>query len=184
MQIYSVRQAENDIAAVFSMGLFSDVNITPHAYRTGTNDNPKVQMLLLAEDEVCSIATQDMYTSEKEDSQSAWTLRTTLAVNSSHSLAGLKLQLRGVLPECLSKSPQLQGRVDLNFNLVEKQTKGISGGGGLTSIGQSEGALPGIVANAAYSQHNLFGLNQKLNASVAIGQVLSGLCRQRCRGMG
>ena len=67
----------------------------------------------------------------------------------------------------------LQGRVDLNFNLVEKQTKGISGGGGLTSIGQSEGALPGIVANAAYSQHNLFGLNQKLNASVAIGQVMS-----------
>lgn len=61
--------------------------------------------------------------------------------------------------------------MDLNFNLVEKQTKGISGGGGLTSIGQSEGALPGIVANAAYSQHNLFGLNQKLNASVAIGQV-------------
>lgn len=65
----------------------------------------------------------------------------------------------------------MQGRVDLNFNLVEKQTKGISGGGGLTSIGQSEGALPGIVANAAYSQHNLFGLNQKLNASIAIGQA-------------
>lgn len=42
LQIYSVKQAENDIAAVFSMGLFSDVNITPHAYRTGTPDNPKV----------------------------------------------------------------------------------------------------------------------------------------------
>ena len=72
----------------------------------------------------------------------------------------------------------MQGRVDLNFNLVEKQTKGISGGGGLTSIGQSEGALPGIVANAAYSQHNLFGLNQKLNASVAIGQVRTSLLEE------
>ena len=62
-------------------------------------------------------------------------------------------------------------QVDLNFNLVERKTGGISGGGGISATGHSEGALPGIVGSAAYSQRNLFGLNQKLNASVEIGQV-------------
>lgn len=62
-------------------------------------------------------------------------------------------------------------QVDLNLNLVERKTGGISGGGGISATGHSEGNLPGVIGSAAYSQRNLFGLNQKLNASVEIGQV-------------
>ena len=62
-------------------------------------------------------------------------------------------------------------QVDLNLNLVERKTGGISAGGGISATGHAEGALPGIIGSAAYSQRNLFGLNQKLNASVEIGQV-------------
>ena len=33
-----------------------------------------------------------------------------------------------------------------------------------------EGGAPGFIGNVAYSQRNLFGLNQKLTASVEVGQ--------------
>lgn len=37
--------------------------------------------------------------------------------------------------------------------------------------GHSEGAMPGIVGSCSYSERNLFGLNQKLTATVELGQV-------------
>lgn len=74
---------------------------------------------------------------------------------------------------CHTEIYSLNIQVDLNLNLVERKTGGISGGGGISATGNSEGSLPGIIGSAAYSQRNLFGLNQKLNASVEIGQVCS-----------
>jgi hypothetical protein len=37
--------------------------------------------------------------------------------------------------------------------------------------GHAEGALPGFIGSASFSQRNLFGLNQKLAATVEIGQA-------------
>jgi hypothetical protein len=42
MQLYSDRQAKKDIDAVYSMGLFDDVNIKPVAAEDSTLDQPKV----------------------------------------------------------------------------------------------------------------------------------------------
>ncbi len=63
-------------------------------------------------------------------------------------------------------------QVDLVLNVVERKTGGLSCGGGISSQGHSEGALPGFIGSASFSQRNLFGLNQKLAATVEIGQVL------------
>ena len=62
-------------------------------------------------------------------------------------------------------------QVDLTLNIVERKTGGLSCGGGISSQGHSEGALPGFIGSASFSQRNLFGLNQKLAATVEIGQV-------------
>lgn len=41
----------------------------------------------------------------------------------------------------------------------------------MSARGLAEGALSGVVGSCSYSQKNLFGLNQKLIASVEMGQV-------------
>ena len=41
-QVYSVNQARQDIDAVYSTGLFENVNISPQATEDSTLDNPKV----------------------------------------------------------------------------------------------------------------------------------------------
>lgn len=61
--------------------------------------------------------------------------------------------------------------MDLTLTVVERKTGGFSAGGGISGAGHSDGALPGFIGSMAYSQRNLFGLNQKLTASVEIGQV-------------
>ena len=76
--------------------------------------------------------------------------------------------------------PQLQPssavQVDLTLNIVERKTGGLSCGGGISSQGHSEGALPGFIGSASFSQRNLFGLNQKLAATLEIGQVDAFIC--------
>lgn len=102
-QVYNLHQARRDIDAVYSMGLFDDVNLLP---QPSEGDGPS-------------------------DVQ----------------------------------------KVDLTLNVVERKTGGFSAGGGISGAGHAEGALPGFIGSMAYSQRNLFGLNQKLTASVEIGQV-------------
>ena len=61
--------------------------------------------------------------------------------------------------------------MDLTLNITERKTGGLSAGGGISAQGHSEGALPGFIGSCSYSQRNLFGLNQKLAATVEVGQV-------------
>ncbi len=61
--------------------------------------------------------------------------------------------------------------MDLTLTVVERKTGGFSAGGGISGAGHADGALPGFIGSMAYSQRNLFGLNQKLTASAEIGQV-------------
>ena len=42
LQVYNVRQAKTDIDAVYSMGLFDDVNILPQPAEDSTLEQPKV----------------------------------------------------------------------------------------------------------------------------------------------
>merc|ERR1719375_852306 len=63
-----------------------------------------------------------------------------------------------------------QPKIHLTLNVVERKTGGFSAGGGI-SASQSEGPYPGFVGSFAYSQRNLFGLNQKLSASMEVGQA-------------
>ncbi len=72
--------------------------------------------------------------------------------------------------------------MDLVLNVVERKTGGLSCGGGISSQGHSEGALPGFIGSASFSQRNLFGLNQKLAATVEIGQVQSLCCTSLLNG--
>ena len=102
MQVYNIKQAKRDIDAVYSMGLFDDVNILPQTAEDSTIGSPKV---------------------------------------------------------------------DLTLNIVERKTGGLSAGGGISAQGHAEGALPGFIGSCSYSQRNLFGLNQKLTATVELGQV-------------
>ena len=67
-------------------------------------------------------------------------------------------------------------QVDLTLNIVERKTGGLSCGGGISSQGHSEGALPGFIGSASFTQRNLFGLNQKLAATLEIGQVDACAC--------
>lgn len=41
-QVYNIKQAKRDIDAVYSMGLFDDVNILPSPAEDTTLENPKV----------------------------------------------------------------------------------------------------------------------------------------------
>jgi outer membrane protein insertion porin family len=70
-----------------------------------------------------------------------------------------------------SASADEPGKLDLVVNVVERRTGGFSAGGGMSARGLAEGALSGVVGSCAYTQKNLFGLNQKLTASVELGQV-------------
>ncbi|BDA46032.1 Outer envelope protein 80, chloroplastic [Coccomyxa sp. Obi] len=76
-----------------------------------------------------------------------------------------------ILPQPAEDSTLEHPKVDLVLNVVERKTGGLSCGGGISSQGHSEGALPGFIGSASFSQRNLFGLNQKLAATVEIGQV-------------
>jgi outer membrane protein assembly factor BamA len=44
-QVYNVRQAKQDIDAVYSMGLFDDVNILPQPAEDSSLEQPKVSAL-------------------------------------------------------------------------------------------------------------------------------------------
>ena len=68
-------------------------------------------------------------------------------------------------------SAEEPGKLDLTVNVVERKTGGFSAGGGLSARGLAEGALSGMVGSCAYTQKNLFGLNQKLAVSVELGSV-------------
>ncbi|KAL1817264.1 hypothetical protein DCAR_0521687 [Daucus carota subsp. sativus] len=62
------------------------------------------------------------------------------------------------------------GKVDLTMNVVERQSHGISAGGGISS-GIANGPLAGLIGSCAIHHRNLFGRNQKLNLSLERGQV-------------
>ena len=76
--------------------------------------------------------------------------------------------------------PSCAVQVDLTLNIVERKTGGLSCGGGISSQGHSEGALPGFIGSASFTQRNLFGLNQKLAATLEIGQVNACACCSFC----
>jgi outer membrane protein insertion porin family len=63
-------------------------------------------------------------------------------------------------------------QMDLTLNIVERKTGGLSAGGGISAQGHADGAMPGFIGSFSYSQRNLFGLNQKLAATVELGQVM------------
>ena len=48
-QVYNIKQAKRDIDAVYSMGLFDDVNILPSPAEDTTIENPKARLILLSE---------------------------------------------------------------------------------------------------------------------------------------
>ncbi|XVF69667.1 hypothetical protein PTKIN_Ptkin11bG0100100 [Pterospermum kingtungense] len=62
------------------------------------------------------------------------------------------------------------GKVDLIMNVVERPTGRFSAGAGISS-GITIDHLSGIFGSFAYSDRNLFGINQKLNISLERGQV-------------
>jgi len=64
-----------------------------------------------------------------------------------------------------------QPKIVLTLNVVERKTGGFSAGGGISASQSSDGPVPGFVGSCAYSQRNLFGRNQKLSASIEIGQA-------------
>ena len=65
------------------------------------------------------------------------------------------------------------------LNVVERKTGGLSAGGGISAQGHAQGALPGFIGSASYAQRNLFGLNQKLSATVELGQARQYSCPPR-----
>jgi len=70
-----------------------------------------------------------------------------------------------------SPAAEGEGALDLTVSVVERKTGGFSAGGGMSARGLKGGALSGMVGSCAYTQKNLFGLNQKLAASVEAGAV-------------
>ncbi len=68
--------------------------------------------------------------------------------------------------------------MDLTVNIAERKTGGLSAGGGISAQGHADGAMPGFIGSFSYSQRNLFGLNQKLAATVELGQVGSARSTQ------
>ena len=68
--------------------------------------------------------------------------------------------------------------MDLTLNITERKTGGLSGGVGISAQGHAEGAVPGFIGSCSYSQRNLFGLNQKLTATVELGQARA-ICASR-----
>ena len=56
------------------------------------------------------------------------------------------------------------------MNLTMRKTRGLSAGGGISAKDHADG-VTGFIGSTSYSQRNLFGLNQKLSATVEFGQV-------------
>jgi outer membrane protein insertion porin family len=78
----------------------------------------------------------------------------------------------GIRPQPAEGSTLEAPRVDLTLELKERRkTGGLSAGGGISAAGATEGAMPGFVGTASYSQRNLFGLGQRLTASAEVGQL-------------
>eukprot|EP00873_Tetraselmis_striata_P003069 jgi/Tetstr1/423333/TSEL_014031.t1 len=75
-----------------------------------------------------------------------------------------------ILPQPAEDSTATCPKVDLTLNIVERKTGGLSAGGGL-SVQGTEGGVPRPIGSFAYSQRNLFNRNQKLTASVQMGQL-------------
>lgn len=75
-----------------------------------------------------------------------------------------------ILPQPAEDSTSTCPKVDLTLNIVERKTGGLSAGGGL-SVQGTEGGFPRPIGSFAYSQRNLFNRNQKLTASVQMGQM-------------
>ena len=61
--------------------------------------------------------------------------------------------------------------VDVTVTLVERKTGGASAGGGISASGAADGALPGFIGSASFSQRNVFGTGQKVTATAEVGQV-------------
>lgn len=76
-----------------------------------------------------------------------------------------------LLPQPAEDSSVDHPKVDLTINVVERSTGGFSAGGGISAQGGGDGAMPGFVGSCSYSQRNLFGLGQKLTASLELGQA-------------
>ena len=58
--------------------------------------------------------------------------------------------------------------VDSTINVVERQSAGFSGGGGISARGLQDGSFSALIANADYFRRNLFGRCQTLTARVEI----------------
>lgn len=56
-------------------------------------------------------------------------------------------------------------------NNKKRQQGGLSAGGGISAQGAADGALPGFIGSASFSQRNLWGLGQKLAATLEVGQL-------------
>ena len=61
-------------------------------------------------------------------------------------------------------------QVDLTMNLTMRKTRGLSAGGGISAKDHADG-VTGFIGSTSFSQRNLFGLNQKLSATIEFGQV-------------
>ena len=61
--------------------------------------------------------------------------------------------------------------VDVTLSLAERKMGGVSAGGGIAASGAADGALPGFIGSASFSQRNLWGSGQKLAATLEAGQV-------------
>lgn len=61
--------------------------------------------------------------------------------------------------------------VDVTLALAERKSGGLSAGGGISAQGAADGALPGFIGSASFSQRNLFGTGQKVAATLEAGQV-------------
>ena len=64
--------------------------------------------------------------------------------------------------------------VDTIINVVEKQSAGFSGGGGITAKGLQQGGLNALVANADFFRRNLFGRCQTLTARLEVSPSVTG----------
>jgi len=77
-----------------------------------------------------------------------------------------------IQPSTAEHSTESVPLVDLTLNVVQRKTGGISGGGGISHQG-AEGGIPHIIGTFAYSQRNFLNRNQRVNASVELGQAES-----------
>ena len=77
--------------------------------------------------------------------------------------------------------------VDVTLSLAERKTGGASAGGGISAHGAADGALPGFIGSASFSQRNVLGLGQKLAATLevrAVGVVATTADPEALRALG